>query len=238
MDPLRPNAAEPVALDHEHETLAFPHRVGRPLSTSTCRNYLAMTSTDSTYTRRLQRLSGRRWKRFVPNPYRWNVRRLARGRVLDIGCGIGRCLDFVRPRGVGVDPNESAVAVCKEKGHQAFTPDEFAKVYEVPKSAPQFDTLLCSHVLEHLDEATGVALLQTYLPYLDDGCRVVLITPQERGQRSDSTHVRFMDAATLTELADKVGLEILRMRSFPFPRFVGRWFIYNETVTTARAATR
>jgi 2-polyprenyl-3-methyl-5-hydroxy-6-metoxy-1,4-benzoquinol methylase len=195
-----------------------------------------MTSTDGNYTRRLQRLSGRRWKRLVPNPYACNVRRLATGRVLDIGCGIGRCLDFVRPRGVGVDPNETAIAVCRNNGHQAFTPEEFADAYEASTSQAQFDTLLCSHVLEHLDESVGVALLQTYLPHIRVGGRIILITPQERGQRSDSTHVRFMDAASLTELADKVGLHILRISSFPLPRFFGRWFIYNETVTIASVA--
>ncbi len=88
-----------------------------------------MTSTDANYTRRLQRLSGRRWKRLVPNPYRWNVRHLATGRVLDVGCGIGRCLDFVRPRGVGVDPNETSVSVCRQNGHEAYVPDEFAEKY-------------------------------------------------------------------------------------------------------------
>ncbi|HEY7625699.1 MAG TPA: hypothetical protein VH761_01480, partial [Ilumatobacteraceae bacterium] len=66
-----------------------------------------MSSTDDAYAGRLQELSGRWWKRFLPNPYRWNVRRLATGRVLDVGCGIGRCLDFVKPRGVGVDPNQA-----------------------------------------------------------------------------------------------------------------------------------
>ena len=195
-----------------------------------------MTSTDSNYTRRLQRLSGRRWKRLLPNPYAWNVRRLATGRVLDVGCGIGRCLDFVRPRGLGVDPNETAIAVCRTNGHQAFTPHEFAEAFDPSRSAVQFDTLLCSHVLEHLDEPTGVALLRTYLPYLRGGGRIILITPQERGQRSDSTHVRFMDAAALTQLADKAGLQIQRISSFPFPRFFGRWFIYNETITIARVA--
>lgn len=75
-----------------------------------------MSSTDPEYTSRLQRLSGRRWKQFVPNRYRWNIRRLAIGRVLDVGCGIGPCLDFVRPRGVGVDPNETAVAVPRLVG--------------------------------------------------------------------------------------------------------------------------
>jgi 2-polyprenyl-3-methyl-5-hydroxy-6-metoxy-1,4-benzoquinol methylase len=196
-----------------------------------------MTSTDAEYTRRLQELSGRGWKRFVPNPYGWKVRRLATGRVLDIGCGIGRCLDFVRPRGVGVDPNETAIAVCREKGHTAYTPDEFGTVCGAHAPDQQFDTLLCAHVLEHLDEPTGVELLRSYLPYLGPAGRVVLITPQERGQRSDATHVRFMDVAALTSLAKQCGLVVEKISSFPLPRAFGRWFIYNETITIGRAAT-
>ncbi len=192
-----------------------------------------MTSTDADYARRLQRLSGRWWKRWVPNPYQWNIRRRATGRVLDVGCGIGRCLDFVRPRGVGIDPNETAIAVCRQKGHEAYTPDEFANAHR-PTGGRTFDTLLCSHVLEHLDEPTGTALVESYLPYLRDGGRVVVITPQERGQRSDSTHVRFMDAAALESLAEQCHLRIETMSSFPLPRVFGRWFIYNETVTVAR----
>jgi 2-polyprenyl-3-methyl-5-hydroxy-6-metoxy-1,4-benzoquinol methylase len=197
-----------------------------------------MTSTDPAYTRRLQRLSGRSWKRLVPNPYQWNVRRLATGRVLDVGCGIGRCLDFVRPRGVGVDPNETAIAVCVENGHEAYTPAEFAAAYATDEPGRKFDTLLCSHVLEHLDEATGVELIRSYLSHLAVGARVLLITPQERGQRSDATHVRFMDATALTKLVVQCGLEVERISSFPFPRPIGRWFVYNETVTIARMPAR
>ena len=191
-----------------------------------------MTSTDAEYTRRLQRLGSRPWKRLVPNPYRWNVRRLATGRVLDVGCGIGRCLDFVRPRGTGVDPNETSIAVCRQNGHEAYAPDEFA----AGNTGRRFDTLLCSHVLEHLDEPTGVALLHSYLPYMAAGGRVLLITPQQRGQRSDATHVRLMDAEALSRLADQCGLVIERVSSFPLPRTFGRWFVYNETITVARMA--
>jgi 2-polyprenyl-3-methyl-5-hydroxy-6-metoxy-1,4-benzoquinol methylase len=196
-----------------------------------------MSSTDAEYTRRLQRLSNRRWKRLVPNPYRRKVRRLAKGRVLDIGCGIGRCLDFVRPRGVGVDPNASAVVACREKGHRAYRPEEFGVVYGSREPDRQFDSLLCAHVLEHLDETTGVELIRTYLPHLAPGGRVILITPQERGQRSDTTHVRFMDDDALTRLADRCGLVIDKMSSFPLSRSSGKWFIYNETITVARVAT-
>lgn len=196
-----------------------------------------MTSTDAEYARRLQRIANRRWKRLIPNPYRRKVRRLATGHVLDIGCGIGRCLDFVRPRGVGVDPNGAAVAVCREKGHYAYRPEEFGVVYGGHQPDRQFDTLLCAHVLEHLDEPTGVELMRTYLPHIATGGRVVLITPQERGQKSDRTHVRFMDAAALTRLVEECGLTIDKISSFPLPRRFGRWFVYNETITIARPAT-
>ena len=196
-----------------------------------------MSSTDANYADRLQRLSGRWWKRLVPNPYQWNVRRLAIGRVLDVGCGIGRCLDFVRPRGVGVDPNAAAIAVCRENGHEAYLPDEFSAAVQSVEPVRQFDTLLCSHVLEHLDEPTGVDLIRNYLPHIVPGGRVMLITPQERGQRSDDTHVRMMDVVALTSLAKQCGLNIERISSFPLPRLFGRWFIYNETVTIARTET-
>jgi len=195
-----------------------------------------MSSTDAEYTRRLQHLSGKRWKHLVPNPYKWNVRRVAKGRVLDVGCGIGRCLDFVRPRGVGVDPNATAIAVCKNNGHEAYTPEEFAAAY-LPEGS-NYDTLLCSHVLEHLEETVAVDLIRTYLPYLADGATVVIITPQERGQLSDATHVRFMDDAALTALADKCDLSLDKISSFPLPRIFGRSFVYNETVTVARVKPR
>ena len=144
-------------------------------------------------------------------------------------------MEASRPRGVGVDPNETAITVCRQKGHEAYTPEEFAAA-RPPDGGRTFDMLLCSHVLEHLDEATGVALLESYLPNLRDDGRIVLITPQERGQRSDPTHVRYMDAAALESLAGQCHLTIERTSSFPLPRSFGKWFIYNETITVARIA--
>ncbi len=190
-----------------------------------------MSSTDPEYAERLAAISGRGWKRFVPNPYRWNVRRLARGRVLDVGCGIGRCLSFFPERSVGVDPNADAIRRCRAAGLEAFTPEDFARsALHVPES---FDSLLCAHVVEHLTLQEAVDALQPYLPLLRRDGRVVVITPQERGQASDPTHVRLMDAPQLQELANALGLTVTSMRSFPLPRWFGRWWIYNETVMLA-----
>lgn len=191
-----------------------------------------MQSTGAEYAERLARLSGRRWKRFVPNPYRWHIRRRCVGRVLDVGCGIGRCLAFLDGRGVGVDPNVAAIARARGRGLEAYTPQELGALPELTG----FDTLLCSHVLEHLDRETAVDLLRTWLPRIRRGGRVVLICPQARGQASDATHVRLMDPVALTELANAVGIRIERIRSFPLPPAVGRWWVHNETVLVGTVA--
>ena len=185
------------------------------------------------YTERLQRIGGARWKRMLGTqaPYRWNIRRLNLGRTLDIGCGIGRNLAHIGGNGVGVDHNPTSVAACRAQGLEAYTVDEFFAA--APTLAP-FDSLLAAHLMEHLpaDQARGI--VESYLPFVRDGGRVVFITPQERGYASDATHVRFVDFAEATADATALGLSVQRQFSFPFPRAVGKVFTYNEFVTITR----
>jgi len=189
-----------------------------------------MSSTEPAYAARLAALERQWWKRLLPNPYRWHIRRVCQGRVLDVGCGIGRCLAFLGGRGVGVDPNPAAVEIARARGVEAYTPDELAGMDD----AAEFDTLLCSHVLEHLSRDDGVELLRTWLPRLRRNGRVVLICPQERGQRSDPTHVRFVGEAQMRELAAAIGVIDVTVRSFPLMRWFGRWWVHNETVLGGR----
>jgi len=63
---------------------------------------------------------------------------------------------------------------------------------------------------------------------------VVLITPQEAGYRSDATHVEFCDLQALAALTGGLGLVSDKSYSFPFPRFVGTVFKYNEFVSITR----
>jgi 2-polyprenyl-3-methyl-5-hydroxy-6-metoxy-1,4-benzoquinol methylase len=189
-----------------------------------------MRSTDPAYATRLANLEGRWWKQFVPNPYAWHIRHVCQGRVLDVGCGIGRCLHFLDGRGVGVDPNAAAVDIARRRGLEAYTPQELEDL----ESESTFDTLLSSHVLEHLEAPDAVELLRTWLPRIRVGGCAVLICPQERGQRSDATHVRFMGEQQLRELADEVGLTEVVVRSFPLPRRFGRLWTHNESVLVGR----
>jgi SAM-dependent methyltransferase len=186
------------------------------------------------YAERLRRLDTSWWRRTlnVQAPYRWNIRRLHLGRVLDVGSGLGRNLAHLGNNGVGVDHNPESVAISRARGLTAFTSAEFPSTeYAVPGA---FDSLLLAHVVEHVDPDFAVELVRTYLPYVKPGGHVLFITPQERGYASDPTHIAFTDFAGLHRLADRLGLTVEREYSFPLPRFAGKAFTYNEFVVLTR----
>ncbi len=191
---------------------------------------------EAAYTERLRTHEGAWWKRLldVQRPYRLHLRALKLGFVLDVGCGLGRNLRNLggAHAGVGVDHNEESVRRACAEGLTALTVDGFrTSAFAQPE---RFDALLLAHVVEHMTRAEAVALVKEYLPYVRPQGRVVLITPQEVGYRSDATHVEFVDSEALQQIADATGLEVLANYSFPFPRPAGRIFKYNEFVLFAR----
>ena len=191
------------------------------------------------YAARLNALQGKRWKKWlnVQAPYRANLRRYKLGRTIDVGCGNGRNLGALPPGSVGVDHNAELVDSARKLGLAAYTVDEFFADKDV--SAPaSFDAILASHLIEHLqvDEARSVIAL--YLPLLRPGGRVIFITPQERGFASDPTHVVFADFDELRRLSLDLGLTTTRQYSFPFPRSMGKLFIYNEFNHAAQLPNR
>jgi 2-polyprenyl-3-methyl-5-hydroxy-6-metoxy-1,4-benzoquinol methylase len=165
-------------------------------------------------------------------PYRWNLRRLKPGFTLDVGCGIGRNLAHLDARGVGIDHNPHSVQVARSRGFRAFLPEAFLRSeYAVPG---RFDSMLLSHVAEHMTRADAALLVRRYLPYVKDGGSVIFMTPQERGFRRDHTHVQFMDFEEIESVCSEVGLMPMRRFSFPLPRAFGKLFTYNEFVIVAR----
>jgi SAM-dependent methyltransferase len=189
---------------------------------------------DREYTERLIRLQRAPWKKWldVQAPYRWNLRRLRPGFTLEVGCGIGRNLEHLRGEGVGLDHNPHSVAAARAVGLRAFTPEEFRESEWARPAA--FDSLLLSHVAEHMRRDELVSLLRAHLAYVRVGGQLILITPQEVGFRSDPTHVEFMDTAFLRGVAEELRLLPVRDFSFPFPRPFGRVFVYNEFVSVSR----
>ncbi len=188
---------------------------------------------DRDYTDRLITSGDARWKRVldVQAPYRWNLRRLEPGTVLDVGCGIGRNLAHLDGDGVGVDTNPTSIAEARRRGFEAHTVDD---VDAGAIDGRTFDALLFAHVLEHMTRAEAEDLVARYLEFLEPAGRVIAIVPQEAGFASDATHVEFLDAADVASILAGHGFTIERSYSFPFPRLAGRWFRYNETIVVGR----
>jgi len=187
------------------------------------------------YTHRLESLSGSLWKRFlhVQAPYRWNLRRLEPGYVLDVGCGIGRNLFHLDANGVGIDTSSSSVAAARSQGCIAYTIEAFR---DAPEARPRsFDSLLFAHVLEHMDRDEANELVARYLPYLRPKGAVIVIVPQEVGFASDDTHVNFLEADDVSDILTGHELTVVKSYSFPFPRAAGKVFRYNESIVTARS---
>lgn len=187
------------------------------------------------YAERLVQHSSASWKRLlnVQAPYQAHVRRLRLGRTIDVGCGLGRNLVSLDPGSVGVDHNPHSIRYARSLGLDAYTDGEFFARSDLtqPRS---YDGILAAHLVEHLAADEVEPILAPYLELLRPGGRVALITPQERGFRSDATHVRFSGFDVLTDLATSLGLDVRRTYSFPFPRAVGRVFLYNEFVVLAQ----
>ena len=175
------------------------------------------------------------WRKWLDpqRPYRWNIRRLHLGRVLDVGCGVGRNLAHLDGNGVGIDHNPDSVAVARARGSDGTRHRRLRRIGRC--RAGGYDALLFAHVLEHMTPQQATALVIEYLPYVRPGGAVAVICPQERGQRSDATHVTFMPPEQIESVLAGAGVRVERVGSFPFPRLAGRWFTHNETVVVGRS---
>jgi len=185
---------------------------------------------DEEYAARLVSLQSVAWKeklRFL-DPYGWQIKFICKGNVLEIGSGIGRNLRALKGRAIGVDHNETSVNLANEKGLLSFTSTQFLTNSE--NMNQQFDTILLSHVLEHIDEGTQNEIFLQYLPFMKPNARIVIICPQEVGFDSDPTHIRWVDEGTLMETLTALNCTKVKVSSFPFPRKMGTKFIYNQFV--------
>lgn len=174
------------------------------------------------------------WKQFfdVQRPYRWHIRKLKPGFVLDIGCGIGRNLIHLNGVGIGIDHNPASIETAKNNGLCCFTNSDF--IHSDYYKENYFDSIVFSHVAEHMTDREVVDLLIQYIPLLKKKGKLIIITPQETGYKADPTHVQFIDFKAARRIVEAIHLKVVMKYSFPLPRFMGNFFKYNEFVIIAQ----
>src|SRR4030067_413305 len=104
-----------------------------------------------------------------------------RGNILEVGCGIGNLTEWLLQRGkvLATDVNEDYLDIIREK-YQSHPNLIGAQIWDIRKNPAEtfhhiFDTIVCSNVLEHIEDADMV--LGHYYELLPPGGRLILLVP-------------------------------------------------------------
>jgi O-antigen chain-terminating methyltransferase len=136
-----------------------------------------------------------------------------RRRVVDLGCGRGELLDLLRELDVpayGVDVDPDFVAHARGKGLEIVQQEAVAHLEELEKGA--VDTLVASHVIEHLPPTSFFRLIELAAEKLADDALVIFETPNPTSLLAgsvnfyrDPTHVHPIHPDTLVFLCERAG---------------------------------
>lgn len=147
--------------------------------------------------------------------------------MLDVGCASGYLAEQLATRGnvvTGVERDPIAADVARRWCEKVLVGD--IETMPLPFPEGSFDVVVCGDVLEHLSEPA--LLLQRLRPVLVPGGRLLVSTPnvanwsmrlallggrwryRERGIL-DRTHLRFFTRATLVELLERTGFDVVEV---------------------------
>ncbi len=175
--------------------------------------------------------SRRSWLRqIVRNIFLRSAVALARGKTVDFGCGAGELLKCLPAGSVGIEVNPQCVKFLQKTGydcrHCKPEEDDFRLLMLSPED--EIQTLICSHVLEHLaDPGRALCRLGEACGRLGIG-RMVFIVPDMAGFKSHFAHVTYCNEETFSE-TDISGFTLVKMRHFPFRfRVFQDHFVGNE----------
>lgn len=118
------------------------------------------------------------------------------GKLLDAGCGIGVFLRTIRDKYPSLElfgTDFSRVAVDRTRGY-GFSVEQ-AVLPEIPFPNNFFNCVVCTEVLEHLDDPA--ATLREFVRILADGGLVVVSVPKDMGPDHCDEHVQNFDEAGL-----------------------------------------
>lgn len=147
-----------------------------------------------------------------------------RGRVLDVGCGIGDFVAF-RPETVGVDINPETVAWCGDNGLDV----RLMEGNLLPFADCEFDSVIMDNVLEHIPFPGP--LLGEIARVMAPGASLVVGVPGRCGYDSDPDHKIFYGEASLIAVVNAAGFAQSRLiyapiRSEWLDRYMRQYCLY------------
>lgn len=166
---------------------------------------------------------------------RWifeEIQPYVRGNVLEVGCGIGNLTGFLLNHGKVIvsDIHQSYLQTIQDKyrGHPNLKGVFLWNIEQNP--APKFnvsiDTILCSNVLEHIENEE--AALHAFYQVLSDRGRLIILVPALKrlynALDKELGHFRRYHKAELAQKLTQGGFKICSLTFFNMFGIVG-WFI-------------
>jgi 2-polyprenyl-3-methyl-5-hydroxy-6-metoxy-1,4-benzoquinol methylase len=166
-----------------------------------------------------------------------SIERFLGNRVLDVGCGTGNLTKLIRNRFVvGIDCTERYLSQFKKRlnGIQSFLVDiqdtqELSRIKRF-----EFDTVLCSNVLEHVKD--DILALRNMHDILVEGGRLVLLVPSWKSLYGslDQTnlHFRRYSKSDLLGKIEKAGFKVDQISYLNFPGVI--WWLLHSKILKSR----
>lgn len=187
---------------------------------------------DSGYASEQLRRSKHPLRRLIKGFYLRSVLSLVKGPTIDYGCGAGQLLALLPAGSVGLEVNPHLVAAHSRAGLSVRQWQANDQGFDLAGLAPgQFQTLVISHVLEHLPEPTAAITRLLQACQRLGVARLIAVVPGAKGYASDATHRTFIDSHYVAAQGWKrlAGYDQCQLRFFPLPwEGGGELYIYNE----------
>jgi len=144
--------------------------------------------------------------------------RLSEGLAIDFGCGPGELLDRLPAGSIGLDINPSTIEYCIKKGLnvQLYEPEK--DKFQLNKfTIEKYNTLILSHVLEHIPNPERVLRILLKSAHRLRIKKIIIIVPGKKGFLFDKTHITNIDSDFFPNhnLSEFQGYKIITQRYFP-----------------------
>ena len=176
--------------------------------------------------------SSRGWfRKWIRGFYLRSLMGKCQGKIIDLGCGVGELINGLNNGSIGFEINKLAVDYCRQRGLNVSYYNSSADDYMLSLiKNNEYQTLVMSHVLEHLDNPKKV--VNNILKAAEEKglSKIIFVVPGRSGFLSDKTHKNFITMKFFENINDNT-FKVSEVSYFPIniEKF-GNYFVHNEMI--------